>query len=469
MISGESLSVDVCVVCALAEEARAFIEVVSEQQQTSFTARVSPQYRYDYRFATIRNSCGETLTLHVSLLPRYGLQEMMLHLSRVLAEYRPRLAAMTGICAGDKRRVALGDLIVAERTFTFDAGSIEIDEDGYRIPRHDTQTYQPDENILSFVKMFDQWQPLVAQLVRPPSKRQQRDWLLNRLLNEQTPSVEQIPLAELEHHAPAWRRIVHELQRGPDPLLSPSMELQERDRIGRLHYGVDPFPYTDRLTASRFIKPMASGNAVHRDDPFADVQIPVRGAVAIDMEGAAFGRTMASFPHTSWLVVKGVSDYADSDKDDSYHHYASSASARYLLSFIKDYVTRERLPPFHELSSNIETFTRHIDNKQRSACPEKGAIILKASSEQAGQRVWLQKREKYESNDPTAIMQDAISADVRTYGEFGYNDYAALFECTPIGHCVLFTVTDDGFVKLGKATTAVVPSPYYVRVLDWPQ
>lgn len=352
-MSGEGLLVDVCIVCALAEEAQAFLDVVSELAQTSFVSGISPLYRYEYRFATIENTRGERLTLYVSWLPRYGPQEMALHLPRVLQEFRPRFAAMTGICVGDKRHVALGDLIVADRTFTFDAGSIEIDADGQRVHRHDTQTYQPDENTLSFARMFDQWKPLVAELPRPPSKRQQRDWLLNRLLDEQTPSIERIPQGELERSAPAWRRLVHELQQGPDPLLLPAMELQERHTIVRLRYGVVPFPYTDPQVASCFIKPMASSSAVHRDDPFSDIQIPVRGAVAVDMEGAAFGRTMASFPQTHWLIVKGVSDYADSDKDDSYHHYASSAAARYLLCFIKEYVTNERLPPFPDQARHV--------------------------------------------------------------------------------------------------------------------
>ncbi len=369
-MSGEGLLVDVCIVCALAEEAQAFLDVVSEMAQTSFAPGISPLYRYEYRFATIGNNRGERLTLYVSWLPRYGPQEMALHLPRVLQEFRPRFAAMTGICAEDKRHVALGDLIVAERTFTFDAGSIEIDADGQRVHRHDTQTYQPDENTLSFARMFDQWKPLVAQLVRPPSKRQQRDWLLNRLLDEQTPSVERIPQGELEISAPAWRRLVHELQRGPDPLLSPTMELQERHAIVQLRYGVAPFPYTDPQASSCFIKAMASSSAVHRDDPFSDIQIPVRGAVAVDMEGAAFGRTMASFPQTRWLIVKGVSDYADSDKDDSYHRYASSAAARYLLCFIKEYVTNERLPPFpdqgrHVSPSSEPSATTLIDRLRR--------------------------------------------------------------------------------------------------------
>ncbi len=55
-MNGEELPVDVCVVCAFAEEAQAFLEVVSAEQQTSFMKRVSPQYRYDYRFATLQNN-----------------------------------------------------------------------------------------------------------------------------------------------------------------------------------------------------------------------------------------------------------------------------------------------------------------------------------------------------------------------------------------------------------------------------
>ncbi len=55
-MNGEELPVDVCVVCALAEEAQAFLEVVSAEQQTSFMKRVSSQYRYDYRFATLQTA-----------------------------------------------------------------------------------------------------------------------------------------------------------------------------------------------------------------------------------------------------------------------------------------------------------------------------------------------------------------------------------------------------------------------------
>ena len=80
------------------------------------------------------------------------------------------------------------------------------------------------------------------------------------------------------------------------------------------------------------------------DHPFEDVRAPVRGTVAIDMEGAAFGLVMSHHPLIRWLVVKGVCDYADQDKNDAYHDYAARASALYALSFIRAYVTNERLP-----------------------------------------------------------------------------------------------------------------------------
>jgi nucleoside phosphorylase len=268
-------SFDVCVVCALPEEVRAFLEVARTQCEGAIEERSSLRYHYSYRFATIKNQKGEPLSLHISWLPRYGPQEMTLHLSRILEECQPRIALMTGICAGDAQRVQLGDLVVAERTFTYDNGKFTLDEQGRSVHEHDTMTYQLDANIMQFLGLFKDWKPLVEGLERPPSPPEIK---LNR----------------------------HEV---------------------RSH-----------------VKAMASVSAVRADNPFEDVRAPVRGTVAIDMEGAAFGLVMSRHPLIPWLVVKGVCDYADRDKNDSYHDYAARASALYALSFIRAYVTNERLP-----------------------------------------------------------------------------------------------------------------------------
>jgi tetratricopeptide (TPR) repeat protein/nucleoside phosphorylase len=265
---------DVCIVCALPEEARAVLAVLRAQSIGAIEEQTSPRYGYSARLATITNGQGEPLTLHLSWLPRYGPAEMTLHLSRVLEECQPRMAVMTGICAGDAARVQLGDLVVAERTFTYDNGKYALDEDGRTVHLHDTLTYQLDANILQFLGVFDKWQPLVARLRRPPSP-----------------------------------------------------------------------PELRRRKVACHLKAMASGSAVRADAPFAEVRAPVRGTVAIDMEGAAFGLVMSRHPHIPWLIVKGVSDYADQAKNDAYHDYAARASALYALSFLCAYLTGQRLPP----------------------------------------------------------------------------------------------------------------------------
>jgi nucleoside phosphorylase len=264
---------DVCVVCALPEEVKAFIAVVKLHCENDLDEHISPRYGYSYRSASLKNDKDEVLTLHISWLPRYGPQEMTLHLSRVLEEYQPRIVIMTGICAGDPRHVQLGDLVVAERTFTYDNGKFILDG-SKQVHLHDTLTYQLDAKTLQFLGLFDDWKPLVARLKRPPSPPEQ----------------------------------------------------------GK------------RRKIACHIKPMASGNAVRADHPFDDIQAPVRGTVAIDMEGAAFGLVMSRHPLIPWLVVKGVCDYADQNKNDAYHDYAARASALYALSFIRAYVTDEYLP-----------------------------------------------------------------------------------------------------------------------------
>lgn len=277
-----SQSFDVCIVCALPEEVRAFLEIMRQQCEGTIEKRISPRYHYSYCFATIKNDKDEPLNLHISWLPRYGPQEMTLHLSRVLEECQPRIAIMTGICAGDMQYVQLGDLVVAERIFTYDNGKFTLDEHGRKVHLHDTMTYQLDSNILQFLELFDEWKLLIAYLERPSS-------------------------------------------------------LPEQSKI------------------ACHIKTMASGCAVRADQPFGDVQTPVSGAVAIDMEGAAFGLVMSRHPLIRWLVVKGVSDYADRTKSDAYHDYTAQASAIYALSFIRAYVTNERLPRSGGLLSSNRT------------------------------------------------------------------------------------------------------------------
>lgn len=339
LASSQPLHVDVCVICGLAEEADAFVEVTSRLCGAAFKQGLQTNNRA-YRYTTIQNNKGEDLTLLVSWFPKYGPLEAGLHIKPLLEEFKPCFVTMTGICAGDRRKVSLGDLVVAERAFVYDSGKFVRAADGSLKQLPDIDSQHIDTAVLHFVQMFNAWKPDVYALARPASKRQQREWLLNRLLEEPTASVDDIPRAELELHAPSWRKIVHELTAGPDAYLTEERTLRDKDRVNQLRNGLAEFPFTDPLQPIRHIAPVASGSSVRGDDPFADIQKAVRDTLAIDMEAAAFYRTVADFPAMQALLVKGVSDYADSDKDDAYHKYAAEVSAIYILDFIKAYSAR---------------------------------------------------------------------------------------------------------------------------------
>lgn len=81
------------------------------------------------------------------------------------------------------------------------------------------------------------------------------------------------------------------------------------------------------------IGPFASGAAVvGRAAMVQEVKLQHRKLLAIDMEayGVAIAATESVLPVPEFLVVKGVSDFADEDKGDSQRSFAAFMSARFL-------------------------------------------------------------------------------------------------------------------------------------------
>jgi hypothetical protein len=100
--------------------------------------------------ATITNDAKEHLTIQVSWPAGNGPEEISLHTSAILDEFRPRFAGMCGICAGDPKKVKLGDLVVANKAFKYDSGKMVVGADGQ--PEHlpDTDTKGPDPSTFNF-------------------------------------------------------------------------------------------------------------------------------------------------------------------------------------------------------------------------------------------------------------------------------------------------------------------------------
>ena len=326
---------DVYIVCALQREAQAVLDCLSSVLGASFEVRNSST-GLEYRAGRIPIGTNKDIRVHVSWAPRKGPVEMVLHLYPHVQEFSPRWLFMAGICAGDRRIVQLGDIVVAESAFFYDSGKW-LKKNGEYKYEHDTNTSHGDGILWHALQAFEGWRDFV-KLDRPPSHRQQIDWILGKLLDGG--GLASIPKVEIDQNAPDWHKLISKMTDGRQAQMGKSGGLKNQAEIRRRQM-LGQFPFRDRTEPEVFVQPMASGSAVRADDPFDLVRGPVRGAIAIDMEGAAFYRTAEEFRGTRPLIVKAVSDYAGPDKDDSFHKYATEASALYLCSVIKKFLMPE--------------------------------------------------------------------------------------------------------------------------------
>jgi nucleoside phosphorylase/tetratricopeptide (TPR) repeat protein len=299
-----SQSFDICIVCALHEEAKAVLDEIVARCTVSFAQAFSSTDSYEYHYTTIQNKKGEPLTVLVTWLAGSGPVRTSLDLKPLLQEFRPRFAAMTGFCAGYKEKVRLGDLVVAQDAYHYEEGKVLVGSDGQSQNILEMKTYGTTARVIHYARGFEGWKE---------------------------------PMAELKHS-----KLRHQ-------------ELKDAEQP-KCHIGS-----------------MASGMAVRGDNPFPRLAgYHNRKTIALDMEAAAFYLTLQGFPGIHALVIKGVCDYADMEKNDTYHDYAARASAIYLLSFIQEYVTQKTMPkgdPFflsstsqHQQIDSIEPEPRKYQN-----------------------------------------------------------------------------------------------------------
>jgi len=171
-MTSESPSFDVCIVCALYEEAKAVLEEIAARCTVSFAPAFSRIDSYEYRYTTIHNTKGEPLTVLVTWLADSGPVRTSLDLKPLLQEFHPRFAAMAGICAGYRGKVRLGDLVVAQYAYHYEEGKILVGSDGQ--PKHlpEMKTYDATTQVIQYARGFEAWKEPVTEMKRSKLKRQ---------------------------------------------------------------------------------------------------------------------------------------------------------------------------------------------------------------------------------------------------------------------------------------------------------
>jgi nucleoside phosphorylase len=165
---------DICIVCALYEEAQAVLNEFSTLCGVFFTKAFSSLDRYEYRHTAIHNFYGESLTVLVTWLSNSGPTQTGLDLKPFLLEFRPRFVAMTGICAGDREKVKLGDIVVAEYAYHYEEGKIIAEPDGSLHHLPGMQTAASTSQVIHYLHGFEGWKEPLREMMRHKLNRQLR-------------------------------------------------------------------------------------------------------------------------------------------------------------------------------------------------------------------------------------------------------------------------------------------------------
>ena len=250
---------DFVIVCALDIERNALVGT---------RAQVGVQKRengFDVREIKIGDHKG-----NVILLPRTGLIDVSIIASSAMERYRPRLIAMSGICAGVKNRVKMGQVLVCATCWEYQVGKSPSQLDKFGAWCCTQEGFE-----------FEPYQSTVAEPVR------------------------QILLA-----------------------------LCRSDKISEIIYGDGLPPGVERCKPSLATMVSGSAVVADEGTrDFIQAQHRKIDAIEMELAGL-FRAVSLLDDSVIVIGVKGVSDFADSRKTDDIRDFAATASARFVVEAI---------------------------------------------------------------------------------------------------------------------------------------
>ena len=334
-------AVDALLLTATKDEHDALLEVRTGAWPGSAWERRPGPMGFEVALRTFEAKDGRPMRVAASRAAEMGQVAATSAGSQLIARSSPRCMAMSGVCAGRRGEVELGDVIFAERLWSYDIGKRRVELiEGERVERvqGDLTTYQLrpawKQQAENFVLDPAEARPWLA--TRPLAYEAQEDWLLERVAAQENPQGHPDRHARCPDYGEVVERLWEKklLEEGTLVLTRAGSERAARLRI----------LYPDGLPAPRpfrvHVGPIASGNMVVEDaNVFRTLSASMRKVLGLEMEASAIGALARD--HELWMIVaKGVMDFADAEKNDHFKHFAARASAECLLAFL-----RENLPP----------------------------------------------------------------------------------------------------------------------------
>ncbi|MBL4704943.1 MAG: hypothetical protein JKY54_10500 [Flavobacteriales bacterium] len=327
--SPTNTSIDVLLLCALNDEFNQVLAVTKGLHSEGWHKHHDPSGRIVADAAFIGTD-GRILNIRATWLGHMGRESTQAVVSTLIQKTPAKCIAMSGICAGRRGKVELGDVIIADRLWSYDAGK-SVTEDGVEIFQGDMIQYRPSEIMVQNmhnIKTPDD-SPWLADRPLLPYEHQE-NWVLLRLLKGEDP----IEHSDYAKCCPEWPQVLERLWK--KKWVSETLEIEE---AGKKHITRLSLLYPKGLPAPPEFKvhvaPLATGSVVKEDEfIFPQLAQSMRKVLGLDME--ASGLAAFSEAHEITVVVaKAVSDYGDPFKDDRYREFAARASAETLISLLR--------------------------------------------------------------------------------------------------------------------------------------
>ncbi|MCG8418905.1 MAG: CHAT domain-containing protein [Proteobacteria bacterium] len=322
--------VDVLLVCALKDEYDQVKAVATGLLGDGWIETTGPGgfTVADARFAT---AAAGPLHIRATWATHMGREQAQAAASLLIADQPARCLAMSGICAGRRGKVSLGDVIFADRLWSYDAGKLIVEDGQERFQGDMIQFRPPGAWIQQMQKLaVPSDAPWLAK--RPePSLDSQEDWILLELVRHRDPR--QSP--ELDRACPDWEAVLRRLWQRQWVSRELALTEKGRDRaqeLALLHVRGLPAPAPFAI----HVAPLATGAAVIEDEGiFPRLASSMRKVLGVEMEASALG-ALADLHGIPIVIAKGVADYGDAFKDDRYRAFAARTAAECLIALLRN-------------------------------------------------------------------------------------------------------------------------------------
>lgn len=325
----EKEQIDVLIICALKDEYEQVLQIKEGICSADWEEKAISSGRLvaDARF--LGKDMAE-ISIRATWSSYMGREEASALVHSMVSEADFKCIAMTGICAGRRGKVSLGDVIFAERLWSYDAGKL-IKEGDIEVFQGDMLQYRPDTEIVQ--RMQNLSIDLSAWPITRPKYplENQENWVIQCLANQIKPFEHD----EFDSKCSDWQSVLSRLIK--KNLVNKDLTLTDtgREKANELniwHPKGLPEPEPFKI----HVAPIATGAAVVEDpDLFSKLSHSMRKVLGVDMEASALG-AVGSINRMPVIVAKAVSDFGDTFKDDQYRHFASQASAQCMLQFLRD-------------------------------------------------------------------------------------------------------------------------------------